>query len=480
MDLYHLMVSLLLFTSLETIHSLKNDQSPTKMDYIKALNQTVYVIEKLLSFYEDQINEVNLDAIYGLRVTEGALTLSLKQHDESFWKALKINHIHEKIRNLREQAGSINTRAQTSIKHQGKKYYDKFKDIVDKPWTFFRDFGYRKLPVDKVQVFTGKKSTWDEVTSDRCMSEVLGSNPNHTKCSFTPLCVNAITDQRQERYGPTHQILFLTLALMNGCQERFSDILKQHMGNDVDGLIESRCVKVMSEMIGLEQPAVKEHSRDLYMEQGFVCAIHGYEEFLSLKRLENVLSWQRTVGCFGNLNDEDDDEDEDEDEIEDNEEQTGILRVDRKKRMVGRSGRDVGSFRSMRKLLVDVSVAHGCSAHESGVAAGLLGCYAKWLLAKLNTGIEKPTVIKTKIHGTSLVVKTNIIAAHTPSPNQNNPTTSTGKHVMNARTLYIRSVIISFVTSLLTVSVVLSLYKLGEHCCTRRRSSGKYRPLIDA
>ena len=519
MGLYHCITFLLFCTSLKTIQSLKNTEASTKMDYTRALNQTVHAIEKLLLFYEDQINEVNLDAIYGLRVTEGALSISLREHSKSFWNAFETSYSYEKIRKLKEQAGSINNRAQTSIKNQAENYYHKFKNIVSKPWTFFEDFGYRKLPVNKVQVveYGAAETEWDEETSDRCMSEVMGTNANHTECTFTPLCVKAITDRRQEAYGPTHQILFLTLALMHGCQQQYSEVLKQHLGYGVDGLIENRCVRVMSEMIGIEQPYVKKTSRDLYMEQGFVCAMHGYGEFLSLKRLKNILSWQRQVGCFGNLTDED--EDEDEDDIQDDEEQTGIfsdneeeigaLGVNRKKRstlegdVVVRSRRNGESFKSMRRLLVDVSVAHGCSAHESGVAAGLLGLYTKWLLIKLDTSVQKPTTVPiVKTHETSLPknnpttgdndTQKKHMTAKTNSPKSKNiPSTSSKsyptnghnniqKNNMTAKTVYIRSMIISFLTSLLTVSAVLTLYKLGENFCTRRRSTGKYRPLVDA
>ncbi len=42
---------------------------------------------------------------------------------------------------------------------------------------------------------------------------------------------------------------------------------------------------------------------------------------------------------------------------------------------------------------MDVAVGHGCSAHESGLAAGLLGCYTRWLLTKLDTETEKQRIV---------------------------------------------------------------------------------------
>ena len=405
MSLCHVVILLLWCTSLDTSYLSKTDQPPSKTDYMKAFSQTMHAIERLLSFYEDQIHEVNLDAIYGLRAAEGALALSLSHHKESFWSASETKHIYQKVRELHQQAASINNRAQTSIKKQSHEYYHKFKDIVDKPWSFFKDFGHRKLPMDKVEVgkVIDESKPLNETISDRCLCEVLGSNPNHKKCMFSPLCVKAITDQHQVGYGPTHQLLFLTLALIHGCEEKYSATLKQYSGYDVDGLIENRCVRIMSEMMGLENPNVKEHSRDLYMEQGVVCAMHGYEEFLNLKRLGNILSWQRTVGCFGKL------DGDDEGKSQDSEEQTSTFGGDRQigtfrdnhqeqmdtlwGKIDVQSRRNVGSFRSMRRLLVDVAVAHGCSAHESGVAAGLLGCYTRWLLTKLDTETEKQRIV---------------------------------------------------------------------------------------
>ena len=486
MGLYHVVILVLWCTSVDTSYLSKTDQPPSKTDYMKAFNQTIHAIERLLSFYEDQIHEVNLDAIYGLRVAEGALAFSLSHHRESFWSASETKHIYQKVRELHQQAASINNRAQTSIKKQSHEYYHKFKDVVDKPWSFFKDFGHRKLPMDKVEVVnykvTSKNKTWDEATSDKCMSEALGSNPNHTKCMFSPLCVKEITDEQQVGYGPTHQLLFLTLALIHGCEEKYSDVLKQYSGYDVEKLVENRCVRIMSEMMGLENPNVKEYSRDLYMEQAFVCALHGYEEFVNLKRLKDILSWQRMVGCFGKLDDEG--------ESEDNEEQTGTFGDEEQTGILGdnmgvRSRRNVGSFRSMRRLLVDVAVAHGCSAHESGVAAGLLGCYTRWLLTKLDTETEKLRIVPKVENPTNKSTNGEVTVGKVDkTTNKHNPTTGNNNiHKNNnitAKDIYIRSMIISLVTSLLTVAVVLSLYKLGENCCTGRRSKGKYRPLVDA
>ena len=502
-----LFIILVLSTALESSSSSNGDQHFSEKDYIKALNQTMHAIDRLLLFYEEEIEQVNLDAIFGLRVAEGAVALT--QPNDS---TKETRYIYGTLYKLKKRAASINKRAQASIKKQSESYYWKFKDVVDKPWSFFLDFGSRKLPAIKNwEIMSESNRTWDEETSDRCMSEALGSNPNHTKCMFTPVCVTALTDLDQVGYGPTHQILFLTVALINKCQLKYSKILKQHLGYGVHQLIENRCLRIMKEMVAFEKPRVKEPDRDVYMEQGFVCAVHGYEEFLSLKRLKNILSWQREFGCFGKMKQDDSSYD-----------------AEKMETVVGhRSGRNVGSFRSMRRLLVDVVVEHGCSAHESGVAAGLLGIYARWLLTKVDVGTEKlattPYHVNTGIaiegenyRSSNPIAKNQqhhlknnknnennhkdyTISNHDNNNNNNNNSNNNNNNNNNdnsnnnnnnnnkdksnitAKDIYIRSMVIAFVTSLLTVAVVLLLYEFGGSLCSgRSMSKRKYSPLIDA
>ena len=40
---------------------------------------------------------------------------------------------------------------------------------------------------------------------------------------------------------------------------------------------------------------------DLFMEQGAVCGLLGYHEFLSVKRLRDVIKWQLPSGCYGDV-----------------------------------------------------------------------------------------------------------------------------------------------------------------------------------
>lgn len=68
------------------------------------------------------------------------------------------------------------------------------------------------------------------------------------------------------------------------------------------------CASMYPQMVKFEKTHRKnapEYERDLYMEQAMVCGSMGYYEFLSVKRLNMILQWQRKNGCFGGTKDDD-------------------------------------------------------------------------------------------------------------------------------------------------------------------------------
>ncbi|XP_046844706.1 UPF0764 protein C16orf89 homolog [Xenia sp. Carnegie-2017] len=436
-------IRVLYFTFMLTFYHQRCISERVEMNFMKALERTLEASERLVSFFEEDVDKVNLDAIYGLRVAEGAWALCLKKYLNSTMADGKMRRISNRIRKIHQKASSISNLAQIFIKHRSPKYYATFKFVVDKPWKFYRDFQFNKIPTSNVTNTSAFKHRDDfsEGTSDRCMSEVMGTNINRTKCTVTRDCFKTITNQNSFGYGPTHQVLFLTLAIMFRCETKYSPILKQLSGYDVHGLIQNRCARVMSELLRLERLEIPVGSRDLYIEQGVVCGMHGFAEFMTFKRLYNVLSWQRKYGCFGKSNNDvhnsqetdadlnhdhkvgegnhldylklmgssDDRKNKDgtpsNDEHSDtlkerdgsrdtsdykdesntvsgNESYMGLLGI---RHDISMNRRESRSFRSMRKLLMDVTVDHGCSSHESGVAAGLLGLYTKWILQNIYT-----------------------------------------------------------------------------------------------
>ena len=428
-------------------------------DILDGLKQTLRGLDKLVSFFEGHVGEVNLDGIYGLRVAEGALKDSLTEHSEAFWNGMpeaEGENIRKQLVELSQRTSSVSNHAQSSIKKQSLSYFNKFKAVVDKPWHFFVKFGAHKLPLFQATTsHEGKEqmeNKWDEKLSDQCMSEALGSNDKHMKCLFSERCIGAVTNARQKNYGLTHHILFFTLSLINNCEKKYSAILFPRFGVDVNDLIQQRCSAIMAEMVALEKKGIPVDQEDLYLEQGFVCGMHGFEEFMSLKRVKNVLSRQRSrFGCFGN--------------------DTNDVHMDEEGHR--RSSRDNGglrgnpeSYRSMRRLLVDVTLDHGCSSHESGVAAGYLGLYTKWLLTKLDTSSLAPTqpsTIRITSRELQLSVSTQEIRCKR--------TLARGVKDNKMSSLPL-AVLVSFLTTILTLAIVYVLYKLK--LCRYRDQNGNH------
>ncbi|EDO43040.1 predicted protein [Nematostella vectensis] len=125
---------------------------------------------------------------------------------------------------------------------------------------------------------------------------------------------------------------------------------------------------------------------DLYLEQCVVGSMLGYEEFLSLRQLQQILAWQHPKGCFGFHGDiirKPEDEYEDEDTWE--------------------------TKTTMRKLKVAKTLKDGCELHISGVAVGLLGMYILWLYDIMGTGTQsehdmKPDKFDTWIKYSTVIV----------------------------------------------------------------------------
>lgn len=66
------------------------------------------------------------------------------------------------------------------------------------------------------------------------------------------------------------------------------------------------CSNIYNQLVVIEEQIhpTKRIDADLMMEQCVVCGLMGYNEFLTPQRLRRVLKWQRSSGCYGDINDE--------------------------------------------------------------------------------------------------------------------------------------------------------------------------------
>ena len=82
--------------------------------------------------------------------------------------------------------------------------------------------------------------------------------------------------------------------------------MKEHKSS-LESVYAKICSNIYSQLQLIEKVhPVKRIDADLMMEQGVVCSLLRYYEFLTPRRLSNVLQWQRSSGCYGNIENEND------------------------------------------------------------------------------------------------------------------------------------------------------------------------------
>ena len=94
--------------------------------------------------------------------------------------------------------------------------------------------------------------------------------------------------------------------VFTGCLDILSTKMKEY-NSSLELVYDKICSNIYNQLQLVERiHPIKRIDADLMMEQSVVCGLLGYYEFLTPKRLKNVLDWQRPSGCYGNIEDEED------------------------------------------------------------------------------------------------------------------------------------------------------------------------------
>ena len=266
------------------------------------IDRTIKSLEDVTDFYQNNVQNVNLDSIYGLRVAQGSLSNILKKLsiDHCFYKRL-----HSLYNNMKNAAD----KSLPYLKEYQQDYYNQFKPLVDKPWTIFEDFrrmATQVSPAEQVNSREQLQQHFDEKISDNCLTQITGTNLHSKRsCQISLNCLKLMTSANLIGYGNTHQILYFLIGFHTGCryiiEKEFRKFRGQFEGTlNVNQFLEKKCKQIFNEMNELKENVVVNGDTDLFMEQGLVCGILGYEEFLDVEILENIFLWQdKERGCFG-------------------------------------------------------------------------------------------------------------------------------------------------------------------------------------
>jgi hypothetical protein len=305
---------------------------------IKYGGQALNALERLLNFFESDVNNLNLDGLYGLRLAQGQLNIlhEIVTSNENHRFTDKNNY----IQSLSTQIDRIATKSLAEIARKTSSYFQRFSLVTAKP--FIIEYEPRKL--NKKFIENGlRNSSFDEGESDSCFAELLGSNDDHPtkKCFISQSCWNLMTTSMTRDYRLTHQLLWFLIAKSIGCLDNRT--VSNVANKNLKYLEDVYCSNIYQDA---ELNINTNDNQDLFLEQLLLCSFIGYEEFLRLDWLHTILSWQNSdYGCFS-------------------------------------SGSDIIDMNSKTKrhLLIEQEMTNGCLSHKSGLASGLLATYSRAFL----------------------------------------------------------------------------------------------------
>ena len=328
------------FVISQSFHSVISSTLPLPELHMKYGGLALNALEYLLNFFESDVNDLNLDGLYGLRIAQGQLNdlhemLTLKSNERHRFTD-KNNHLQSLYRKIEH----IANRSSVVLARKAPSYLRRFLFVVSKPFRV----NYERRKINQSLIENGSKnSDFDEDESDACFAELLGSSDHlHSKkCFVTVTCWKMMTSPKANGYLLTHQLLWFLIAKNIGCTDHptVSNLANQNLKH----LEDRYCSNIYQDA----QLNIQEnYNQDLFLEQLLLCSIIGYEEFLRYDWLEEILTWQNlNYGCFSD-----------------------------------ESNRIQMNARTRRHLLVEQEMKHRCLSHKSGLAAGLLATYSRALL----------------------------------------------------------------------------------------------------
>ncbi|RUS76489.1 hypothetical protein EGW08_015743, partial [Elysia chlorotica] len=272
------------------------------------VNKVLTAIQMLVKHYQDEYRNLNLDGFFGLRVLEGQLELLISEHSLGQHRHLT-NATLGQMNALKEMLTNLAAIGLKAVKDDDAQYFKAFNPIVSQPWKVTKP--HRKLdpslrweiPQYKAKISVMKRN-FTEQASDRCMTELLSSGSHD--CKVTAPCLKLMTSRGFTGYPITHQLLWSMLVEGRPkCLESVEQPLQQLGLKSIDHLQLELCTNNFYEMVAVAEVLmhgnVHESHQDLFLEQQFICPSIGFYEFLKKDYLDQILSWQFSSGCFGEV-----------------------------------------------------------------------------------------------------------------------------------------------------------------------------------
>jgi len=324
------------------------------------LDDVMTGLENVVNFFSEDYSSVNVDGLYGLRITQGTLLQSLS------WCARKCpDDLIDKLTQLEHTIDVTANKSLGYIQNQDLAYYNQFHPTIDSPFLIEPT----NMTVDKTQLVPGTDSRYHERRGDACFANLFGTYTENTaKCTVTDSCLDMMTQENTADYSITHKLLYFILGEKMGCTEILNTKLSDRGLSSVKTTERQQCSHIFAEA---EQNVINgnvlESKQDLFLEQSLLCGMVGFQEFLQPAWVRMVLRWQTARGCF-TLNESL------------AKWQSLLIRLLREDDM------DIKykPWSTQRRLLREQVMEGNCLSHKSGLGAGLLGVFQRHIIHSIN------------------------------------------------------------------------------------------------
>ncbi|XP_067672737.1 UPF0764 protein C16orf89 homolog [Haliotis asinina] len=263
------------------------------------LDRTLSALGATLAFFSKEYRSVNLDAIIGTRIVEGTLNVLLRRLDRnSLLSSVPVGQVQQ-IKQLRDLARKVSGDATPYVAGATPNYYRRIGDILaDGFW----ELDYPSRDIDAtIPIWEYKlEETMHEQDSDDCLTEFFGTGKTSNKeCHISDKCWRMMTADGYSGYSLSHEIFYLEIGERFGCLPQMLWKVLTHHQASLESQREKFCANMLSEARLLAANDYPPPKQDLFMEQGALCGMLGYRQFVNSDWLEKILGWQDVnVGCF--------------------------------------------------------------------------------------------------------------------------------------------------------------------------------------
>ncbi|CAL1293445.1 unnamed protein product [Larinioides sclopetarius] len=244
------------------------------------LEKSLNALDRGLSFMENRIEDINLDAVLGIRLVEEQLTAFLE------FEPREMSAISNRLVALRDKARIVADEATEIVRKNDPDYSSTIGRVMDPSK---RLLWQRSRPTDHSLVQAPVPcalSAFNETDSDDCLQQILGKG-SERPCRMSERCLATMSSPRQQGYILTHQVLYWQMLQMHDCIREVSNALKTTL-----------CSNVLRDAEKIADARFPRTHKDLFMEQIGLCGMWGFRDFHRSTWLETILSWQRPSGCY--------------------------------------------------------------------------------------------------------------------------------------------------------------------------------------